>query len=207
MRNGFVRCVVWLVVGCGVLVGCFSQQAPSASSTSEHTDSTDKGSTTPTSNTSPTSAPSKPGSPSAQCMKDKGCPPSKTIPKCADSIKPRPLKEALDNRNPLIGQTASIVGPLKSSASCTERGCPADAPCCNRCSGGISLGPEGMGGGSGYTHLTLVDTKNPKGFSCNGDETLVCCTYEAKGQTVVATGKIGTKDGNFSMEDPTLCIP
>lgn len=143
-----------------------------------------------------------------QCQKDKGCAPAQALPACAPGLTITPLAQALENRNPIkSGTVISVQGPLTSAVGCTEMGCPADFPCCNRCNGDLRLGPEPGAPRVGYTSLALVDEKDPARFRCEGDDTLSCCPFEAKGQAVVATGEFGSFNGDFGLKNVTLCAP
>ncbi len=59
----------------------------------------------------------------------------------------------------------------------------------------------------GMDALQLVDTKDPKRFTCEGDESLQCCKYEVNNQVVIATGKAAYFQGDFALENPVLCTP
>ncbi len=129
------------------------------------------------------------------------------LPRCDSSLKPAPMQEILDNRDTLVGKPVAVVGPLNSGAGCTEMGCSDDNPCCNRCTGTAFLGQAGE---RGYTSLQLHDAAGEPLIECKGDESLLCCEVEAKGQEVVVQGTlVHTKSypSGYALQDAVLCAP
>lgn len=76
----------------------------------------------------------------------------------------------------------ALRGPLvKSGAGCTEVEC--EQTCCNTCTSIITVGDPAAG-----ASVRLESTSMPGQYLCRGDESLVCCAVEARGQDVLAQG-------------------
>jgi hypothetical protein len=123
------------------------------------------------------------------CLVDQGgCrPPPTAVPPCsldADALRARtvPLRAVLDNPRAHADKTIAIEGPLiKNGAGCTEKAC--ELTCCNTCTSLITIGDIGA---DEYVRLETATT--PGLYLCRGDESIVCCQIEARGQTVIAQG-------------------
>ncbi|HEY3354581.1 MAG TPA: hypothetical protein VGQ83_15120 [Polyangia bacterium] len=142
------------------------------------------------------------------CLKDRGCPDQpRALAKCPADLKPLPLRDALDQRDRLVGRKVAVRGPLTSSSACTEMACGSNA-CCNHCQGELVLGRPGA---AGYTYLLLRHATDADRYRCRGDDSLVCCQLDARGQDVIARGTFARDRSSTAnrplLLDAELCVP
>jgi len=136
--------------------------------------------------------------PRDDCVSRRGCTlaPSK-IPSCPGHVRARPWSEVLcTSRSGQVVQVRGVLGV--SGVFSTMMGCEPGS-CCNQTSASVVL----VGG-----HEILMLS----GLYCLGDDSRVCCTAPAYGQTVIATGRLdrvttGLAAGHWLLVEPTLCQP
>jgi hypothetical protein len=149
-----------------------------------------------------------PGPPPATCQKDRACNPAELAP-CAQGVKTIALADVLASGDSLSGQTLSIAGPLHMGVTmCTKMFCGPERPCCNKCSAALVLAAQAPSSPLGGQSVRLEGD----GMSCPGDDTGVCCPYDADGQAVVASGTL-VSEGDAQrgwihrLEGASLCRP
>jgi hypothetical protein len=143
------------------------------------------------------------------CLEDRGgCRAGfAAVPRCPPGTAALALGDLLKDRKRWKGKKVAVRGPLDHSAGgCTEMGC-VNTQCCNSCTGAVTLGswdPQ-------YKASLLLRSGSGDSeagdavYDCEGDESLVCCKYEAKGEEVVATGTLTNLNGG-SPPDPRLYV-
>ena len=145
------------------------------------------------------------------CLVSKGCPPAAPIAPCAADLAPLPLDDALARRE-LVGATVAVRGPLgRGDGTCTLLGCYSRDPrgaCCNRCGEALLLGSDAALRDRDYDRrrrstLMLSGAR----VACGGDESLICCPVEVRGQEVVARGVLRRSGETTILEGASLCTP
>lgn len=104
-----------------------------------------------------------------------------------------------------VGKQLALIGPLvKRGAECTEGAC--ERTCCNTCTSVVTIGDADSGR---YVHLVSAET--PGLYLCRGDESLLCCQFEADGRQVVAQGAFemtrGVTPPVYQLFVTELCAP
>lgn len=101
----------------------------------------------------------------------------------------------------------AVRGPLnRGDGYCTLLGC--GDRCCNDCAGSLALGTEAALRDKDYarTRRTTLRLSGPE-LGCAGDESLVCCKRDVRGQDVVAEGTLRLHGSTYILEDATVCDP
>lgn len=99
----------------------------------------------------------------------------------------------------------TVRGPLlRSGAECTEVEC--ELTCCNTCTSIITIGDAGSG-----QYVRLESASSPGLYVCRGDESMVCCQVEARGQEVLVQGTFqaapNTSPPVYQLWVTELCAP
>ena len=87
------------------------------------------------------------------------------------------------------GKVIALRGSLiKRGAECTEGEC--ERTCCNTCTSVVTIGDADSG-----HYVRLVSAETPGLYLCRGDESLLCCQFQADGRQVVAQGALQVTTG------------
>lgn len=145
------------------------------------------------------------------CLVSKGCPPTAPIAACPADVVPMALDELLARRE-LVGATVAVRGPLgRGNGICTLLACYGPDPrgaCCNKCGEALMLGTEAALRDGDYARRrasTLMLSGEHLG--CGGDESLICCPVDVRGQEVVARGLLRLSGETLLLEGAMLCTP
>lgn len=135
----------------------------------------------------------------ANCKIQKACvPEAKEIPTCNPHVTQRPWVDVVTEGDAVIGKEVDASGTLGLSLiKKTGSGECAPGACCHTLDMQIVLVGEPTGS------LLL------RGLTCSGDDSALCCSVPAEGQSVVAHGrlrKIDTGVSRWQLEDPSLCL-
>lgn len=146
--------------------------------------------------------PPEPVKPEPACLRDKGgCdamedPEQLAVNACEGAPKAMTMAELAKKAKKLKGKKVTVIGPLNtSSRSCTAMAC--DQECCNTCASTLILG-SGEPDGKTAFHLregASSESGATDGFTCKGDESVVCCKYPVTGQEVIVTGTLTSITG------------
>ena len=135
----------------------------------------------------------------ANCRIQKGClPEPQTIPTCDAHVAQRPWVDLVTEGDALLGKEVAVSGTIGLSLlKKTGSGVCAKGACCHTLEMQIVLVGEPTGS------LPL------HGLGCSGDDSALCCSVPAEGQSVVARGrlqKVATGASKWQLDDPTLCL-
>jgi len=115
------------------------------------------------------------------------------------------LDQVLASPQDYAGKVIALHGSLmKSGAGCTEMAC--EQTCCNRCTAIVTIGDPQTG-----RYVRLESRSDPGLYRCVGDESLVCCQADARGQDVVVRGTFqvaaGMTPAIYQLWATELCVP
>ncbi|HEY0466350.1 MAG TPA: hypothetical protein VGC79_19200 [Polyangiaceae bacterium] len=135
----------------------------------------------------------------ANCKIQKACvPESKEIQTCDAQLSQRPWVDVVTEGDALLGKEVVVSGTLGLSLiKKTGSGVCAPGACCHLLEMQIVLVGEPDGS------LPL------RGLTCSGDDSILCCSVPADGQSVVARGRLqkGASGGSkWQLSEPTLCL-
>lgn len=145
------------------------------------------------------------------CLVSKGCPPAKPIAACPADIAPMALDALLAHRE-LVCAIVAVRGPLgRGNGTCTLLGCYSSDPrgaCCNRCGEALMLGTDAALRDRDYARRRASTLMlSGEHVNCGGDESLICCPVDVRGQEVVARGLLRLSGETLVLEGATLCTP
>ena len=135
----------------------------------------------------------------ANCKIQQACAPeAKDIPTCDAHVSQRPWIDVVTEGDAVAGKEVEVSGTLGLSLiKKTGSGECASGACCHTLDMQIVLVGEPTGS------LPL------RGLTCSGDDSTLCCSVPADGQTVVARGrlrKLSAGVSKWQLEDSTLCL-
>ncbi|HET7542592.1 MAG TPA: hypothetical protein VFK05_22130 [Polyangiaceae bacterium] len=135
----------------------------------------------------------------ANCKIQQPCSPEpRELPTCDAQAVQRPWVDAVTEGDALIGKEVSVSGTVGLSLiKKTGSGTCAPGACCHTLEMQIVLVGEPTGS------LPL------HGLTCSGDDSTLCCSVPAEGQSVIARGrlqKLTSGVSKWQLNDPTLCV-
>lgn len=135
----------------------------------------------------------------ANCKIQKPClPQSKELPTCDAQTAQRPWVDVVTEGDQVVGKEVEVSGTLGLSLlKKTGSGECAPGACCHSLEMQIVLVGEPAGS------LPL------RGLTCSGDDSTLCCSVPADGQSVVARGtlqKVTSGVSKWQLNEPTLCL-
>jgi len=133
------------------------------------------------------------------CKIQRPCSPeTKQLPTCDAQTAQRPWVDAVTEGDALIGKEVSVSGTVGLSLiKKTGSGSCAPGACCHTLEMQLVLVGEPTGS------LPL------RGLTCSGDDSTLCCSVPAEGQSVIARGrlqKLNLGVSKWQLNDPTLCV-
>ncbi|MET0792707.1 MAG: hypothetical protein ABW061_14395 [Polyangiaceae bacterium] len=138
----------------------------------------------------------------ASCLMHRACPfKEQAVPTCETGKGAARWSELQLQADSLLGKTVDVKGglglaPIQGTSNQTTK-CAADS-CCHALRMAITIDGDPIA-------LPLV------GLSCAGDDSKLCCSVPANGQTVIAHGRLAKAPGKglskWQLEDVTLCEP
>jgi hypothetical protein len=148
---------------------------------------------------------------SPRCIASRGCVARPAYPACPQ---PGPnvrlaqritVADAFAQRLTLSGQLVSIQGKLGAFPGCTEMAC-SEGTCCNGCFGAIALTARGT---ISREMFSLAASERDPRWSCQGDDSGVCCAAEVPAGEVLVTGTlraVPNSGGSWRIEEPNVCV-
>jgi hypothetical protein len=135
----------------------------------------------------------------ANCMIQRACSPeTKELPPCDAQLPQRPWVDVVTEGNGVLGKEVVVSGTLGLSLiKKTGSGACAPGACCHKLEMQLVLVGEPTGS------LPL------RGFTCSGDDSVLCCSVPAEGQAVIAKGRLQKQaagSSQWQLSEPTLCV-
>lgn len=131
------------------------------------------------------------------CLVHRSCEePTKKIAPCTPEVVGRSWHETLPYAKQLEGRSVTILGSLRlSPPGCTLAFCR-DNYCCNDCAAPLIVADG-------------VEQPLPLNSWCTGDDSQLCCPYEARGQDVAVTGTLVVQHAawphGYGLEVTSVC--
>ncbi|MFH0902740.1 MAG: hypothetical protein V2A73_19080 [Pseudomonadota bacterium] len=147
----------------------------------------------------------------AGCLRRRGgCPVPAAAGSCLAQTEVLPFTAVLAEADKWLGQMISVRGPLRQTTSfCTTEVC-AKGECCNTCEAALALSDGDVSSPLGAPGaILLVNDGDSVRYSCRGDDSLVCCGIDARGQEVIAVGilEAAANPGTYQLGEAAVCAP
>jgi len=148
------------------------------------------------------------------CLAKTGCRAVPALLACPPGLVTKTLDEMVTRGSNLLGKDIAVRGPLRNTKPfCTDAVCR-HGQCCNRCSAKLVLSAhDGVSEFKGAVDAILLDNIGAlERFSCEGDDSAVCCATRAAGAEVVAQGSLhraglAAQSRTWALWGTTLCTP
>jgi len=143
------------------------------------------------------------------CLRERGCSPPQPQPRqCEAATTAIPVEQVLKAPDPLLGRQVALRGALQVGGTLmTLMMCGREMPCCNQSSAELAI--RALGEKSLDRMVVLENEQAPRQFSCTGDDSMVCCGLDARGQEVIASGLLtrGGAPPSLRLASATVCAP
>jgi hypothetical protein len=135
---------------------------------------------------------------SVSCLRDRGgCSKRASLPMCPAGLRTTWPTNEMKRPSLDLGAFVVVEGTVRSHALCTALACRDE--CCNTCSGSIELHASG-------NVITLA--ARGRELRCSGDESMMCCDFEANGQRIIVRGTVSEANPwrqTATITDPQVC--
>jgi len=144
-----------------------------------------------------------------RCLHERGCSPPQPQPRqCEAATTAIPVEQVLTAPDRLLGRQVALRGALQVGGTLkTLMNCGREMPCCNESSAALAIGA--LGEKFVGRMVILENEQAPRQFSCAGDDSMVCCGLDARGQEVIASGRLtrGGAPPSLRLASATVCAP